>query len=64
MKRQLTEWKKILVNHIFRRMVNIKKYIKNSYNSIAKQTVQLKKWENDLNRHFFSKEIQEWPTSA
>ena len=54
-KRQPTEWK-MFVNHNLIRGYYLK-YIKNSYNSITKNN-PIKKWVDDLNRHFSKEDIQ------
>ena len=57
-KRQLSEWEKIIANETIDKGL-ISKYTSSSYNSIPeKQTTQSKSGENDLNRHFFKEDIQ------
>ena len=57
-KRQPTKWEKILANNSSDKGL-ISKIIKNSYNSTpSKQTNQLKKWAEDLNRYFSQENIQ------
>ena len=57
MKRQSSEWEKIIANGTTDK--EFPKYTSSSYNSIPeKQTTQSKKWEKDSNRHFSKEDIQ------
>ena len=58
MKRQLSEWEKIIANEITE-----KGLISNIYNQLIQLNTRktnnpIKKWENDLNRHFSKEDIQ------
>ena len=59
MKRQVMEWEKIFANDMTEKGL-ISKYINSSYHSILSenQTIQSKKWAEDLNRHFSKEDIQ------
>ena len=58
MKRQPSEWEKIFVNKAMDKEL-ISKYINSSWRSISKKPNNpIKKWAEDLNRHFTKEDIQ------
>ena len=58
MKKAPTEWEKIFGNNISDKCLYLN-YAKNSYNSTSKKTNNLiKKWAENLNRHFSKEDIQ------
>ena len=56
MKRQTTEWKKIFANHISNEGLTYKIY-KRTQTTGQQKTNLILKWEEDLNRYFFKKDI-------
>ena len=61
MKRLPTEWEKVFANDITNRSLIPKVYKELlQLNSKKMQTIQFKKWAEDLNRHFFSKKTYQW----
>ena len=57
MKRQPSEWEKIIANETTNKGL-ISKYTSSSYKSIPGGKKQSKKWAKKLNRHFSKEDIQ------
>ena len=57
MKRQSSEWEKIVANETIDKGL-ISKIYKQLIQLNARKTNPIKKWENDLNRHFSKEDIQ------
>ena len=58
MKRQPSEWEKIIAKETTDKGLILKIYKQLIQLNTRKTNNQIKKWEKDLNRHFFKKDIQ------
>ena len=58
MKRQLSEWEKIIVNETIDKGLISKIYKQLIQLNTRKTNNPIKKWEKDLNRHFSKKDVQ------
>ena len=57
LKRQPTEWEKIFINNMSNKGLIRLNYKQNSHNSTLRKTI-IKKWAENLNRHFPKEDIQ------